>query len=144
MIEDKGQHQDAVTAWFQRAAQGRSVESLVQAFENTFAALWQRSSLVLGEATLASIVERVLHTATEQAPLLGSIEVDTFGLRCERLRLHADLHHDQVSAAIRVVLVEFLTVLGSLTAQILTPALHAEMSRGHTNAGHGTTEDHAS
>ena len=49
-----------------------------------------------------------------------------------------------IVAAIRFVLVEFLTVLGNLTAQILTSALHAELSKGHPLAGDtGNTEDPA-
>ncbi len=35
----------------------------------------------------------------------------------------------QLRAAVRFVLVEFLSVLGVLTAEILTPALHAELAR---------------
>lgn len=126
------EHEGAVTAWFERAAQDRSVASLIQAFEDTFAALWQRSHLTLGEVTLTAIVERVIHTATEHYPLLTSVEVGATGLSCESLRSQAGLRQDQVSAAIRFVLVEFLTVLGNLTAQILTPALHAELLKART------------
>jgi hypothetical protein len=144
MTASASDHQGAVTAWLQRAAQGRSVESLIQAFEDMFAALWQRSHLTLGEVTLTAIVERVLHTATEQFPLLGSVEVEATGPRCQELRSQAGLPRDQVVAAIRFVLVEFLTVLGNLTAQILTPALHAELSKRHARAGDtGNTEDPA-
>lgn len=126
------EHEGAVTTWFERAVQDRSVESLIKAFEDTFAALWQRSHLTLGEVTLTAIVERVIHTATEQYPFLTSVKVGATGLSCESLRSQAGLRQDQVSAAIRFVLVEFLTVLGNLTAQILTPALHAELLKGHT------------
>ena len=119
-----------MNAWYARVARGRSVAALIQAFEAAFDALWQRSHLTLGEVTLSAIVERVLHTATEQFPILGSVEVGPSGLRCEGLRSQPGLTHDELSAAIRFVLVEFLTVLGNLTAQILTPALHTELSKG--------------
>jgi len=79
--------------------------------------------------TLTAIVERVLHTATEQFPFLASLEVDASGLRCQSLQSQVGSSHEQVSAAIQFVLVEFLTVLGNLTAQILTPALRAELSQ---------------
>lgn len=138
-------HDVAVTAWLKRAAQGRSIESLIEVFEGTFAALWQRSHLTLGEVTLTAIVERVIHTATEQYPLLASVEIGATGLSCQSLRSQAGLHRDQVSAAIRFVLLEFLTVLGNLTAEILTPALHVELSKGHAIASHdGHIEDPAS
>jgi hypothetical protein len=143
MTAGESEHHIAVTAWFQRAARGRSVESLIQAFEDTFAALWQRSHLTLGEVTLTAIVERVLYTATEQFPLLASLEVEASGLRCQGLRshAHAGLRREEVSAAIRFVLEEFLRVLGNLTAQILTPALHAELSRDHASASDGSTSE---
>src|SRR5471030_2549398 len=79
-------HEGAVTTWFERAAQDRSVESQIQAFEDTFAALWQRSHLTLGDVTLTAIVERVIHTATEQYPLLTSVEVGASGVSCQSLR----------------------------------------------------------
>jgi hypothetical protein len=43
------------------------------------------------------------------------------------------------------LLVDFLTVLGNLTAEILTPALHAELSKAQIGArDNGITEDEAS
>lgn len=144
MTASESDHGAAVAAWFERTVKGDSVESLVHTFEATFAALWQRSLLTLGEVTLAAIVERVLYTATEQFPFLASTEVDASGLRCQQLRSHAGLRHDQASAAVQFVLVEFLTVLGNLTAQILSPHLHAELARDHAGASdRGTTEDQA-
>jgi hypothetical protein len=107
--------------------------------------MWQRSRLTLGEVTLTAIVERVLHTAKEQFPFLGSTAVDASGLRCQELRSQAGLPENRVSAALGFVLVEFLIVLGNLTAQILTPALHAELSKEPARAcDSGTTEDEES
>jgi len=136
-------HHLTVNEWYERVARGRTVAALIQAFEAAFATLWQRSNLTLGEVTLTAIVERVLHTATEQFPMLKGVEVGPSGLRCEDLRTQAGVPDDELSSAIRFVLVEFLTVLGNLTAQILTPALHAELSKGHGVAD-GATEDPAS
>jgi hypothetical protein len=133
------EHDVAVTAWFQQAAQERTVESLIQAFERLFAALWRRSFVTLGEVTLTAIVERVRHKATQQYPMLASLEVDASGLHCRDLSSCAGLRLDELSAAIRFVLVEFLTVLGNLTAQILTPALHAQLTKGNSNASDGDT-----
>ena len=38
------------------------------------------------------------------------------------------MHDSELVEGIRFVLVEFLTVLGNLTAEILTPELHSELS----------------
>jgi hypothetical protein len=100
---------------------------MVDAFERVFGALWQRSHVTLGEVTLTAIVDRVLHTATESFRFLDAVEVDATGLSCEALRAQTTLSIDELAAAIELVLVQFLTVLGNLTAEILSPALHAEL-----------------
>ena len=127
-MSGEGEHRVAVDAWWEGVSPGRSVDALIGAFEAAFAGLWERSCLTLGEVTLIAIVERVLHTASEPFPILAAMEVGSAGLRCDSLRAHADSRHDEVARALRFVLVEFLTVLGNLTADILTPALHAELS----------------
>ena len=40
----------------------------------------------------------------------------------------------------RFVLVEFLTVLGNLTAEILSPALHAELAREAEDSSDGASD----
>jgi hypothetical protein len=124
------QHRAAVSAWLARVAPDGSLDSLLRAVDETFAALWQRSLLTLGEVMLTAIVERVLYTATEQYPVLAAVEAGPAGLRFEALRARGEPRAEDVSAAVELVLVEFLTVLGNLTAQILTPALHAQLSKG--------------
>jgi len=134
------EHQLTVDAWLERVA-GRSTQELIGACEAAFAALWRRTHMTLGEVTLVAVVERVLHTAKEQYPVLASIEATSSGLRCESLHTQAGIRHDDVAEAIRFVLTEFLTVLGNLTAQILTPALQAELSKHHFVAADRTSED---
>jgi hypothetical protein len=141
MTKAETDHHVAVTAWLQRATRGRSVDHLIQAFESAFAALWQRSFLVLGEVTLTAIVERVLHTATEQFPGLAVLEVDATGLRCQALRSLTHAQRDQLGEAIRFVLTEFLTVLGNLTGEILSPALHQELAASQVTPGLGITAE---
>jgi hypothetical protein len=56
--------------------------------------------------------------------------VATEDIQCRDFEARAvDLTASELEAAIRYVLVEFLTVLGNLTAEVLTPALHAELSK---------------
>lgn len=121
------EHEAVVTAWLHRAACGSPFE-IIEAFEHAFNAVWRRAYLTLGEITLAAIVERVLQSASERYPPLLAIVVTESGLRCESLRT-TGLHEDQARTASQFVLLEFLTVLGNLTAEILTPALHDELSK---------------
>jgi hypothetical protein len=130
-VTDAASHAAHVDAWLRRSGKGLPPLALLQLFELAFAALWSRTEATLGEVTLTAIAERVLHDASERYPLLSSLEVEpTSGLRCQALRAQLGTARDaQLREALRYVLVAFLTVLGNLTAQILTPDLHAELAQ---------------
>ena len=114
----------------ERVTRGQPPERLVLAFEQGFSALWQRAHRTLGEVTLTAILDRVLFNAAEHFPILSSLRVEATGLRCQELRDTAgSVHSDQLSTGIRYVLVEFLTVLGDLTANVLDSAMHEALSR---------------
>ncbi len=126
---DPNDHGAQVDAWMARATEGLTPEQLVAAVDQGFSALWRRAHQTLGEVTLTAIADRVLHNAAELHPALAGVALEGEGLRCDDLRHRAaSLPREQLTAGLRFVLVEFLTVLGNLTAEILTPALHAELA----------------
>jgi PAS domain S-box-containing protein len=132
---DENDHIASVNAWMDRVATGLPPKRLFAAFERDFAALWLRAYQTLGDVTLPAIVDRVLNIAAEQFPMLSALRVEVTGLRGEGLRARAaSLPNDQLASAVRFVLLEFLTVVGDLTAEILTPALHAELARSDAEA----------
>jgi hypothetical protein len=128
-VVDEGQHAACVDAWLERSATGLSSEPLLRLFEAALGALWIRTKTTLGEVTLTAIAERVLHNASEKYSLLWSLKVEpTGGIQCRELRERiGSVQLPELSEAIRYVLVELLTVLGNLTAEILTPELHLEL-----------------
>lgn len=118
-----------MNAWFERGVRGSSPDRLLDAFEHAFAAMWRRAQMTLGDVTLTAIVDRVVHAASERYPLLAGLQLEATGLRCDGLRRPAaSMRSSQLEEGVRFVLVEFLTVLGNLTDEILTPALHDELS----------------
>jgi hypothetical protein len=130
-MPDEIDHAACVDAWLERAARGLSPERLLQLFEASLGALWAHTKITLGEVTLTAIVDRVLYNTAEKFPLLSPLVVEpNGGVQFQELRARAGAP-DQVEleAGIRFVLVEFLRVLGNLTADILTPELHAELSK---------------
>jgi hypothetical protein len=92
--------------------------------------MWQRAQVTLGEVTLAAIVDRVLYTAAARFPALDTLKVDADGVHFDELKARIEsLDEDALRQAVQFAMVEFLTVLGHLTAEILTPALHLALSR---------------
>jgi predicted alpha/beta hydrolase family esterase len=130
MPSDEANHAAYVEAWLTEAARGLPPALLISLFERATSALWQRTHVTLGEVTLAAIIDRVLYTASENYPFLSTLKVDETGIRFDQFRQEEAVRHDgHLTAAVLFVLAEFLTVLGHLTDEILTPALHTELSK---------------
>ena len=130
-MRDEGQHAACVDAWLERSAKDLSPELLLQLFEAALGALWARTVTTLGDITLTAIADRVLYYAAERFTFFSSLKVDpNGGIQSRELREQLGSVHDaELLQGIRFVLVELLTVLGSLTAEILTPELQAELSK---------------
>jgi len=92
--------------------------------------LWARVKITLGEVTLVAIADRVLSNASEQFPFLSALKIEVSGasplLELDEQARSVDAV--ELRRGVRFVLTEFLTVLGNLTAEILTPELHAALS----------------
>lgn len=122
-------HAQLVEEWWAKRAQGLSPPRAVALFDLALSALWRRARRTLGEVTLSAIVDRVLATATEIHPLLTGIRLDHGRISSEELRRRAaELSADAMRSAFCMVLIDWLTVVGNLTAEILTPSLHEALS----------------
>lgn len=129
-MHEKITHAACVDAWIARAAKGLPPELLLKLFEQALGALHRRTLVALGDVTLTAILDRVLFNAAERFPLFSAIKVEPTGLRWDELRERAaELDNGELAEGIQFVLVEFLIILGNLTSDILTPALHLELSK---------------
>ena len=122
--ETTASHARFVEEWWVKRASGLPPVQVVALFDLALSALWRRARRTLGEITLSAIVERVLATSSELHPLLAGIRLDHGRISSEELRRRAaDLSEETLRAAFSAVLTDWLTVIGNLTAEILTPAL---------------------
>ena len=130
-MPDAYDHSNYVNTWMKQAAKGLSPEQLLELFEQAMSALWCRAHLTLGDATLTAIMDRVLLNASETFPPFESLEIEANGMDCRKLRQRPDVFDKlgKLEEAIRFVVVEFLVVIGNLTGELLTPALHSELSK---------------
>ena len=123
-------HRTRVDALMGLAAKDSSPRRLLEVFEQGFGAVWRRAHATLGSVTLMAILDRVLYNAAGRYPVLAPLEMDESGLRVDKLREGIDgLERRPLEDALRFLLVEFLTVLGNLTAEVLTPALHSALAK---------------
>lgn len=123
-------HDAFVATWMERVATGRSRPQLVELLDLAFNALCASARKTLGEVTLAAIVDRVLYNAAERHPFLADVTFEDSTIRCGKLLQQTDPPDETATKdGLRFAVTEFLTVLGNLTAQILTPTFYAELSK---------------
>jgi hypothetical protein len=117
-----------VNAWLERVGPKVPAKSLLLFFDQAMGALWRRAHPVLGEVTLGAIADRVLWNAVEQYSFLSPLKVEKTGVTSAGLEERTStLDERKLREGLRFTLVEFLTVIGSLTGEILTPSLQAEL-----------------
>lgn len=128
-MSEEHEHAACVEAWRSRVGEDLPAASLLVVFERAVRAVWRRAGVTLGDVTLTAIGDRVLFYAAERYPLLAALRLEPDGVSCEDLARDADsLSVAELDEALQFVLVELLTVLGRVTGDVLTPALHAELS----------------
>jgi hypothetical protein len=129
-IQTESSHQAAVDAWLERSIDHDSSVEVVRLFHTAFEAVWRRAVTTLGSVTLTAIAERVLVNATERYAFLAAVNPRPNGDARWREHLHERLTvvpRADLIAGLRFGLVELLTVIGALTAEILSPELHAAL-----------------
>jgi hypothetical protein len=131
-------HEICVDSWLTRAARVERAEPL-RLLERAMGPLWKRASSTLGSVTLAAIARRVRMTTVAHHPTLAGLDVSEKGVSLGGIPTTDDTRED-VQAGVREFLVQFLTIIGSLTAEILTPALHATLASADISGKNGNHE----
>jgi hypothetical protein len=139
-VAEQVEHALQVDAVLGRLPAGASAAELLAIFEGCFTALLRRAQQTLGEVTVAAIADRVLHDVATRFPLLQALSSETGkGVHFGRLRQRVHQQdNDQIRQGMRATLIEFLTVIGHLTADIFTPALHLELQKVRLEPPPGT------
>lgn len=128
-MAEESVHSKVVDEWLSLAAASMSPAEVVRLFDAALRALCARTQITLGEVTMTAIVSRVREFAVEQHPLLAPTRVERGGLCLDGVVLHDPSEAHALRVGLRFVVVELLRVLGVLTAEILTPALHETLTR---------------
>jgi len=133
---DEQSHEAVVDAWLARSVDHDSSVEIVRLFHAALDSVWNRAVTILGPVTLTAIAERVLHNATERYPFLSAIDRRSSSDRRSGgdARWMDRLHERLVTVpraalieSLRYGLIELLTVIGALTAEVLRGELHAAL-----------------
>ena len=126
-------HAGAVAAWLARSSGQSSSAEILRLFHTATEDVWNRAVTTLGTVTLTAIAERVLFKATDRFAFLATINPRPNGDTRWREVLHERLvsvPRNELIEGLTFGLTELLTVIGRLTAEILTEELHAALGGG--------------
>ena len=134
----KGDHAAFIAGWLGPRAAGRSGGELLKLLDAAMSTLYRTAGLTLSHVTLQAVAERVAVHTRERFPAFEGLEVTKSGLSTGRMRKKSNGEPAaEIAQLVEFVLTEFLTVLGNLTADILTPRLHAALTRMDAGAPSG-------
>ena len=125
-MQQRIDHAPFIEDWLRQNACCHSREQLRDLFSRAFDALWRRSLVTLGEVTLSAIFDRILYRSKRAYPWLDAVILFEHGFSLEKLDMLDD--GSELLTGLKHILLELLTVLGSLTADALTKQLHAELA----------------
>jgi hypothetical protein len=129
-VPESRDHINHVNAWIGEAAHGMSSDQLLTLSEMAMSALWKRAYLTLGDLTVAAITDRVLFTTAENFPSFELLKAGPTGIDWRELRKQQHvLKERELAEGVRFLIAEFMAVVGHLTADLLKPALHTELSK---------------
>lgn len=134
-------HVKMVDTWEKKNTSGLAFEIKTQLFIKAIQAVEQRTLMTLSNVTLSAILDRVLNQSTDRFPILTEVRIGIDGLNFEEL-LNKSKHTkpEELLEALRFVLIELISVLGSITADILTTALQKELTKVTSNSQKSSTK----
>lgn len=113
-----------IDAWLEQASKGLPSEGLASVFGDTLKLLSKRASLTLSKNTLMAIFKRVFTQCSKKYPVLSGIKVESFGIPSEQFSIQFSLVDPvELKDAFRFLMTELVTILSSLTADILPASL---------------------
>jgi hypothetical protein len=128
-LRRENSHTAHVKDWLDRAAADLTPAEQLRVFELGFATLMEGARPTLGEVTLRAIAERVLHYAAITFPFLATVHLDGGAIECRQVRVRVtQITEQELRSAIEFVLAEVLTIIGNLTAEVLTAHLYDELA----------------
>lgn len=117
-----------VNAWIQDVTSNLSPAKLLSLFELVMVRLWNRSHILIGDVTLTAITDRALFNSSEIYKLLDLLQVDYSGIQFHKLhQSNSGLNPNEIIRSFKELILEFITIVGSVTGDILLEPLLQEL-----------------
>lgn len=128
MTVGKNIYAELVQDWESKNTSDLSLAQRAILLEIAVHVIEKRALMTLSSVTLEVILDRVLHQSNEKFPILSGVKFINKQLNFQDLLQTGKGHKpEDLVEALRFLLIELITVLGRITADILTSPLHKEL-----------------
>jgi len=116
--------EEQIDAWLEQATKDMPAKKIVAVFSHALKSLSRKASRSLNQLTLMAIVNRVLYQCKDKFPLLQELKVDSTGINFDQNQYQLEQSDpEELRESFRYLFVELLSVLGDLTADVITSEL---------------------
>lgn len=121
-------HKELVNLWEEKNTKDLRDEQLIQVYGGAFQAIERCSLATLSRVTINVVIDRVLHLGSGKFPILLLVEIELSGLSLKGLIQNIKNYKtEEIKETFSYLLVEFLTVIGNITSDVLTASLHKSL-----------------
>jgi len=123
-------HKELVNLWEDKNTTDLRDEQLIQVYASAFHAIESCCLATLSRVTISIVTDRVLHLGSEKHPILSLVTIEPSGLSLKGVVQNIKNYKtEELRGALSYLLVEFLTVIGNITSDVLTQSLHKELMK---------------
>lgn len=123
-------HQELIILWEKQNTKDLSNEQLVQLYGSAFGAIERRCLATLSSVTINVVIDRVLNLGSIKYPFFSLLTIEPSGLSLKGLsQKNNNYTTEELKDGLSYLLVEFLTVIGNITSDVLSESLHKELMK---------------
>jgi hypothetical protein len=122
-------HAKTVADWESRHGSGLTQKQKILLFEKALRAIEERTCQTLSRVTLAAVIDRLLHMGQDRFPILADAQLESFTFNFQAINESEAHGSEEHLAALRYLLIELLSVLSRITANILVAPLHQALAQ---------------
>lgn len=121
-------HEELISLWEEQNIKGLRNEQLIQLYGSAFGAIERRCLATLSSVTINVVIDRVLHLGSKKYSFFSLVTIEPSGLSLKGLmQKNENYKTEELRDGLTYLLLEFLTVIGNITSDVLNESLHKEL-----------------
>lgn len=129
MMSVNDEIESKVKAWIEREARVVPHEQVIPILKLGLQKVWDHARLTVSAVTLMAVSDRAVFNATKHHKFLSTLIIQKGGFSFEKFDSEQQITQRELLEGFQVLIARFITIIGKLTADVLTNDLCQELSK---------------